>query len=169
MEWYSNLDLSILIVDSEIHAETAGGIALRQVIEVLGDLDFRVIEALTVEDALSIYRSVYPDIACVLLDWDLQPESAASAGPVEMIRTIRKRNRDLPIFLFTSKLAVNEIPLEVIRSIDGYFWKLDNTPRFIAGRIEDVTGDYLDKLLPAFFGELVRYTQEYKYAWHTPG
>jgi len=169
MEWYSNLDLSILIVDSEIHAETAGGIALRQVIEILGDLDFRVIEALTVEDALSIYRSVYPDIACVLLDWDLQPESAASAGPVEMIRTIRKRNRDLPIFLFTSKLAVNEIPLEVIRSIDGYFWKLDNTPRFIAGRIEDVTGDYLDKLLPAFFGELVRYTQEYKYAWHTPG
>jgi len=169
MEWYSNLDLSILIVDSELHAETAGGVALRQIIEILGDLDFRVIEALTVEDSLSIYRSVYPDIACVLLDWDLQPESAASAGPVEMIRTIRKRNKDLPIFLFTSKLAVNEIPLEVIRSIDGYFWKLDNTPRFIAGRIEDVTGDYLDRLLPSFFGELVRYTQEYKYAWHTPG
>ena len=97
MEWYSNLDLSILIVDSEIHAETAGGIALRQVIEILGDLDFRVIEALTVEDALSIYRSVYPDIACVLLDWDLQPESAALAGPVEMIRTFWKRNMDLSI------------------------------------------------------------------------
>ncbi|TAJ44180.1 Orn/Lys/Arg family decarboxylase [Methanofollis fontis] len=169
MEWYSSLDLSILIIDSDLHTESAGGLALREIIKHLKDLDFRVMEALTVEDGLSIYRSTYPEIAGVLLDWDLQPPSTASPGPVEMVRTIRRRNRDLPIFLFTRKPSISEIPLEVIRSIDGYFWKLDNTPRFIAGRIEDVTGDYLDRLLPSFFGELVRYTQEYNYAWHTPG
>ncbi|MDD4256028.1 MAG: Orn/Lys/Arg decarboxylase N-terminal domain-containing protein [Methanofollis sp.] len=169
MEWYSNLDLSILIIDSELGAKTAGGIALREIIRLLKDLDFDVVEATTIDDAFSIFRSSYPEIAGVLLDWDLQADAPDAPGPAEMIREIRTRNRSLPIFLFTRKLAVNEIPLEVVRTIDGYFWKLDNTPRFIAGRIEDVTGDYLDTLLPAFFGELVRYTQEYTYAWHTPG
>ncbi|WP_298665935.1 Orn/Lys/Arg decarboxylase N-terminal domain-containing protein, partial [uncultured Methanofollis sp.] len=119
MEWYSNLDLSILIVDSELGAKTAGGIALREVIRFLKDLDFGVIEATTIDDALSIFRSSYPEIAGVLLDWDLQSDTPDAPGPAEMIREIRTRNRSLPIFLFTRKLAVNEIPLEVIRTIDG--------------------------------------------------
>ena len=54
----------------------------------------------------------------------------------DVITLIRERNPKVPIFLNTEKLAITAIPLSVISRIDGYIWKLEDTPAFIAGHIK---------------------------------
>ena len=56
-----------------------------------------------------------------------------------------------------------------MREINGYVWKLEDTPAFVAGRVEEARREYLAPLLPPFFDALVRFTQEARYSWHTPG
>jgi len=57
----------------------------------------------------------------------------------------------------------------LLRIVTGYVWKLEDTPAFIASRVEEARREYLDPLLPPFFGALVRFVQEGRYSWHTPG
>lgn len=53
--------------------------------------------------------------------------------------------------------------------MDGYIWKMEDTPHFIAGRIDKAAEEYIENLRPPFFKELEKYVEEYKYARHTPG
>jgi len=43
--------------------------------------------------------------------------------------------------------------------ITGYFWKFDDTPSFVAGRVEEARREYLEPLLPRFLDALVRFTE----------
>ncbi|MBU1741272.1 MAG: lysine decarboxylase, partial [Proteobacteria bacterium] len=88
---------------------------------------------------------------------------------LELLRFIRGRNPDVPVFLTTERLAVAQLPLEVVRRINGYVWLTEDTPTFVAGRIEQAVRGYAARVWPPFFKELVEYSREYKYSWHTPG
>ncbi|MGC9529922.1 MAG: Orn/Lys/Arg decarboxylase N-terminal domain-containing protein [Candidatus Bipolaricaulaceae bacterium] len=156
----------ILVADDELGLDTAGGRALQDIIQQLQAKGFTTIEAHTVDDGRSLFLS-RPNIGAVLLDWDL--DAGTQCTPGELVSLVRERNEDVPIFLLTEKLTIGDIPLPVLRLIHGYLWKLEDTPRFIAGRIEEAWDDYFESLLSPFFGGLIRYSEEYKYAWHTPG
>ncbi len=110
----------------------------------------------------------HPEIAAVVINGDI--DGAAASGPLEdLIARVRARNTDVPIFLCTDKVALRSISIEALRHVRGYFWKLEDTPTFIAGHVAEAASEYLDRLLPPFFAQLVRYGEEYKYSWHTPG
>ena len=159
----------MLLIDDELGSGTAEGDETAMIVHELNDRGFRVIGARTSRDGELMVLSK-PEIGCVLLDWDIKDGSKKSEiPPMELVRLIRERNENLPIFLFTDKVSVTEIPPEVLKEISGYFWKLEDTPSFLAGRIEDALEEYMDQLLPPFFGRLAEYAEEYKYAWHTPG
>jgi arginine decarboxylase len=158
----------ILIVDNELRSDTAGGTASRELVNYLKGMEFKIIEATTTFDGELMFLT-NSEIGCVLLNWDLRLEKEGTPRPSQLIDTIRRRNRSIPIFLLTEKITFADIPLDVIRKIDGYVWKLEDTPHFVAGRIEEAAEKYLRNCLPPFFGELAKYTGEYKYAWHTPG
>jgi arginine decarboxylase len=159
----------ILLIDDELGAGTAEGDETARIVQELSARGFHVIGARTSRDGELMVLSK-PEIGCVLLDWDIKDGSKAPEIPSkELVRLIRERNENLPIFLFTDKLSVTEIPSEVLKEIKGYFWKLEDTPSFLAGRIEDALEEYVDQLLPPFFGRLAEYAEKYKYAWHTPG
>eukprot|EP00026_Physarum_polycephalum_P002601 Phypoly_transcript_02608.p1 GENE.Phypoly_transcript_02608~~Phypoly_transcript_02608.p1 ORF type:complete len:838 (+),score=132.64 Phypoly_transcript_02608:48-2561(+) len=85
---------------------------------------------------------------------------------VEMIEIANKR---LPIFLLTVRFATRSIHPKIQRMIDEFIWKLEDTPRFVAGRISRASADYMDKMVPPFFKGLMEYANESKYSWHTPG
>lgn len=167
MEWFK--DFPILVVDDDLRSENTGGRATREIIKELQKRSFSVIESYSGYDCRIEFMS-HSNISCILLDWDLviKPE-AEFLGPGEIIESIRNRNTIIPIFLMTEKLRVKEIPLEIISQIDGYVWKLEDSPSFIAGRIEEAVERYIDDLLPPFLKELIRYVDEFKYSWHTPG
>ena len=73
----------------------------------------------------------------------------------DLTAIIRERNPSVPIFLNTEKLAISAIPLGVISRIDGYIWKLEDTPAFIAGHIKRAAKNYLRRppaVLPGIDG-----------------
>lgn len=162
-------EFPILIIDDELHSDTAEGRASREIIKELKDEGFSIIEALNARDGVHAFLS-HPHASCIVIDWELTPEAAdGMLTAADVITLIRERNPKVPIFLNTEKLAISAIPLSVISRIDGYIWKLEDTPSFIAGHIKRAATSYLIDILPPFFHGLMDYVEEYKYSWHTPG
>ncbi len=168
MEWQK--DFPVLIIDDQLRADNAEGRALRAIISELSELDIPVIEALSLDDGRLVLQA-QANLGCVLVDWDTASpvDSDSSSRIIPFIEEIRERNRTLPIFLFTERLKVENIPLEVLSNIAGYCWLTEDTSDFIAGRIDGALEEYADTLLPPFFRGLVEYTNEHKDTWHTPG
>ncbi|WP_292521548.1 Orn/Lys/Arg decarboxylase N-terminal domain-containing protein [Methanoculleus sp.] len=162
-------EFPVLIIDDELHSDTAEGRASREIVKELKSDNFSVIEALTARDGVHAFLS-HPHASCIIIDWELTPEAAdGTLTAADVITLIRERNPKVPIFLNTEKLAISAIPLSVISRIDGYIWKLEDTPGFIAGHIKRAATNYLTDILPPFFQGLMDYVEEYRYSWHTPG
>ncbi|KKK53147.1 hypothetical protein LCGC14_3097700, partial [marine sediment metagenome] len=128
-----------------------------------------VLEATGAEDGESLIASD-PSIGCVLVGWHFGPHAErdphTAAGLIERTRA---HNGSLPIFILTDRTQLQAIPLDVIRVVTGYVWKLEDTADFIAGRVANAVKAYLRSIMPPFFGELVRFAEDYEYSWHTPG
>ena len=166
-EWHK--DLEVLIIDDEIEANTTVGRALRAIAEELSSRDIRVVPALSESDGWTAFVS-NSDIGCVLVDWDVASAAPSGEGHAErLIAALRERNPRLPIFLATERIAVEQIPVAALQSVIDFLWKTEDTPAFMAGRIEHALVGYAETLFPPFFKELVTYAETYKYAWHTPG
>ena len=111
------------------------------------------------------------DLGAILIDWDMNYEQGSTEKmmPEELLVRLRERNAQIPIILLTERLASKTIPTHVLELINDTFWKTSDTTDFLAGRTEVFLSRYVNSVYPPFFGELVKYAQEYKYAWHTPG
>lgn len=160
----------ILIVSGQFDAQNDEGFRLRELEEQLVQVQgCSIIPSLSYEDAIEIFIS-RSDLGAVIIDWDIQDEDAGEKMPPEkLLDEVRRRNADIPVLLLTDRLAVEKIPTQVLAKIDDTLWKTADTSEFLAGRIETHLLEYVYGVYPAFFGELVKYAEEYKYAWHTPG
>lgn len=158
----------VLIIDDELASDTAGGLALREVISRLKMHNYGVLETLTGGDGVNIFGA-RSDIVCVIVDWVLLSPDELLPDPREVIEKIRRVSKTIPVFIASDKLGVDAIPRETIGKITGYIWKLEDTPEFIAGRIHEAIQSYLDSLLPPFFKSLVNYVHHSMFSWHTPG
>jgi len=167
MDWYK--DFPVLIVSGDLGSEGYMGNALFSLIDELEAMDLEVLEAETLADGRFNLMS-RPDIGCVLIDWGLCNSSAAARKEAEeMAKKAKERNLQMPLYLLVDRPSVEDIPLSLDSLAHGYIWPTEDTPDFIAGRIEQAVLHYAEKLMPAFFKMLVEYAEEYKYAWHTPG
>jgi len=160
----------VLIVSGEFSAPTDEGFRLAELVEELEDIqECSVIPSLTYEDAMEIVRS-RADIGVVVVDWNLPEENPGEKSTaIDLIRVVRVRFAKLPVLLLADRLETEDIPVEALQMIDGYLWKTADTIEFLSGRIVVHMDKYAETIYPAFFGMLVKYSQEYKYAWHTPG
>lgn len=160
----------VLIVSGQFNESNDEGFRLNEIVEELEQVQLcSVIPSFSYEDALEIFIS-RADLGAVVVDWDLPEEDYLEVmSPVEFVEIIRKRNKTIPILLLTDRLNTEDIPIDALKVIDGYLWKTADTIEFLAGRIEMHLLKYIETIYPAFFRTLVKYTEEYKYAWHTPG
>ncbi len=167
MDWYK--DFPVLIVSGDLGSGGYLGNALDSLIDELEAMDLEVLEAETLADGRFNLMS-RPDIGCVLIDWGLCNSSAAARKEAEeMAQKAKERNLQMPLYLLIDRPSVEDIPLSLDSLAHGYIWPTEDTPDFIAGRIEQAVEHYAEKLMPAFFKMLVEYAEEFKYAWHTPG
>lgn len=160
----------VLIVSGEFSLPTDEGYRLNELVEELEEIEeCSVIPSFTYEDAMEIIHS-RSDIGVVVVDWNLPEEdSFEESTAIDLINYINHRNDKLPILLLADRLETEDIPVEVLEKINGYLWKTADTIEFLAGRIVMHLTRYTQSVYPSFFGMLVKYTEEYKYAWHTPG
>jgi len=163
----NNYNMNVVhIIDPDLHKEYGREKAVHQIIQALREQEHDVIESSDPKEALQTFRG-HTEIGCILVNWDLGAKSGISTE--EYIRDIRTRNDLIPIFILTDKHRLEEISYDLISLTQGCIWKMEDTPQFIAGRVERALRTYFQRITPPFFRELMNYTREYKYGWHTPG
>jgi arginine decarboxylase len=127
----------------------------------------RVVSASTSSDALALVTSD-PSFGCVVLDWSLDAGDIAKPAQA-ILEVVRARHPNLPVFLLVERGDTEEIPLDVAEQVQEFVLLFEDTPAFIAGRIDYAWRRYTDELLPPFFRSLVTFDDSHEYSWHTPG
>lgn len=160
----------IMIVSGQFNAQNDEGFRLRQLKTELEEVQHcSVIPSFSYEDGYEIFRS-RSDFGCIVVDWDIPEESSDEKWtPEHFVKLMRKRHQGVPILLLTGRMGMDKIPLEILKGVNDCLWKTADTISFLAGRIEVHLLEYIGKVYPSFFAMLVKYANEYKYAWHTPG
>jgi len=160
----------VMIVSGQFDASNDEGFRLRELVENLDEVqECSVLPSFSYEDAIEIFTS-RADLGAVVIDWDIQGEECGEKmAPEILLDKVRERNKTIPILLLTDRLAVENIPTHVLQNINESLWKTADTIEFLAGRIAIHVEEYTKSVYPEFFGEIMKYADEYKYAWHTPG
>jgi len=164
-------NLLVGIIDDAIHTDTPHGHAIKRIIKGIEEFGIHVADVASPADARAAYSNL-PSVDCILINWNLGGDTAKKhKETMQLIQEIRNRNEDIPIFLMAEPTSETpaSLTVDMIREINEYIYVMEDTPEFIAGRIRAAAKRYQDRLLPPFFGELVKFSEDFEYSWHTPG
>ena len=160
----------VLMVDDELNQpSTAGGRAVRTLATELRERGIDVVEALSLDDGLSVVTSD-ASLHCVLINWTLGKNDRRShAQATRLLRTLRARNARIPVFLLADRKVAGTVTIEVATLADEFVWILEDTAAFVGGRVVAALERYLEGLLPPFAAALARYQRDREYSWAAPG
>jgi len=158
-----------LIVDSGLTGAGTAARRVRALAEELRSRNISVTESTSYDDGLATVVSD-SSIHCVLLNWTQgSNDSHSHDAATELLRTVRKRNAKIPIFLMADRKVAGSLNVEVMTLADEFIWILDDTPTFISGRVQGAIDRYASQLLPPYFAALLKYDREKEYSWAAPG
>jgi len=142
---------------------------MERLVDAIREEGYKVVRTTTPEDGLSLVTSD-PSHSAILLDWDLEGDSQfGEQAALQILRAVRHRNKKIPVFLIADRTLVSELPLEVVRQVHEYIHLFGDTPAFIANRVDFAVERYHEQLLPPYFRELKKYTNQGAYSWDAPG
>jgi ornithine decarboxylase len=155
----------VVLAEHELGTGSAVDRATRALEAELEARGLRVFMAATLDDA-EFAVSSDAGIGAALLDWDLFSSEAELLSLAERIHGLHEA---IPLLLLAESADVEGISLDVAQETDGSFWLQEDTPGFVAGRVERLVKTYVDALLSPFFGALKRYVDDYNWVWCCPG
>jgi arginine decarboxylase len=160
----------VLLIASEVGGtDSVSDRAMERLVEAISEEGYEVVRTSTPEDGLSLVKSD-PSHSAILLDWDLAGDHQFDErAALKILRAVRHRNTKIPIFLIADRTLVSELPLEVVRQVHEYIHLFGDTPAFIANRVDFAVERYHEQLLPPYFRELKKYTDQGAYSWDAPG
>ena len=160
----------VLLIASEVGGtDSVSDRAMERLVEAIAAEGYEVVRTSTPEDGLSLVTSD-PSHSAILLDWDLEGENQFDErAALKILRAVRRRNKKIPIFLIADRTLVSELPLEVVKQVHEYIHLFGDTPAFIANRVDFDVERYHEQLLPPYFRELKKYTDQGAYSWDAPG
>ena len=103
-------------------------------------------------------------IHCVFVNWTLgsngnghgngkgHGNSHNHVAATELLRTVRKRNAKVPIFLWPTARSSGTVTVEVATLADEFIWMLDDTATFISGRVQAAIERYVAGAAAAVHG-----------------
>ena len=160
----------VLLIASEVGGtDSVSDRAMERLVEAVSDEGYEVLRTSTPEDGLALVTSD-PSYSAILLDWDLEGDNQfEERAALDILRGVRHRNKKVPIFLIADRTLVSELPLEVVKQVHEYIHLFGDTPVFIANRVDFAVERYHAQLLPPYFRELKKYTDQGAYSWDAPG
>lgn len=156
-----------MLLVATVQRRRAAGQTLSRIVGELQALGHRVVQAETLEDGRALVASD-PSFACVVLDWNLGSDGHEDAA-MAVLAGARTRSERLPIFLMVAREQLAELPLAVTETVQECVLVLEDTPAFVAGRIDFAWRRYTETLLPPYFRTLLEYSDTHEYSMHTPG
>src|SRR5262245_36146052 len=108
--------LEVLIIDEELALQkSVGGRAVRALAEELKSRDIEVVEAVSYDDGRSVFTSD-ASIDAILIDWTRErKDSRHRSEALDLLRTIRSRNANVPIMLMADQASRDDLTVEVMQ------------------------------------------------------
>ncbi|BDW10507.1 ornithine decarboxylase [Polynucleobacter sp. SHI8] len=170
------LKFPIVVIDEDFRSENISGSGIRDLAESIQNEGMEVL-GLTSYGDLTSFAQQAARASCFILSIDdeefIDPDPEGMTKIIEEIRlfvkAVRRRNEDIPIFLYGETKTSRHIPNDILRELHGFIHMNEDTPEFVARHIIREAKVYLDSLAPPFFKSLIHYASEGSYSWHCPG
>ncbi|KAF9396632.1 hypothetical protein CPC16_010951 [Podila verticillata] len=169
----------VVIIDEDFRSENISGSGIRALAEAIEGAGMEVL-GLTSYGDLTSFAQQSSRASCFILSIDDDEISASGVdengeimGALIALRAfiaeVRRRNADLPIFLYGETRTSRHIPNDILRELHGFIHMFEDTPEFVARHIIREAKSYLNSLAPPFFRALTHYAADSSYSWHCPG
>jgi arginine decarboxylase len=164
----------VVIIDEDWKSESSSGLGIRALAKAIEDQGVEVVGGFTYVDVTMVANQAARASAFVVSidDEEIGEEGVESKAIRELkkfIHETRRRNADIPIFLFGETRTSQHIPNEILKELHGFIHMFEDTPEFVARYIIRESTNYLNSLSPPFFKALVHYANDGSYSWHCPG
>ncbi len=164
----------VIIIDEDWKSESSSGLGIRALAKAIEDQGIEVVGGFTYIDVTMVANQAARASAFVVSidDEEIGEEGVESTAIRELKKFItetRRRNADIPIFLFGETRTSQHIPNEILKELHGFIHMFEDTPEFVARYIIREATNYLNSLAPPFFKALVHYANDGSYSWHCPG
>lgn len=166
----------IIIIDEDFRTENTSGSGIRELAAAI-EAEGRDVVGYTSYGDLTSFAQQQSRASGFILSID--DEEFGSGSPEEthealtslrtFVAEIRRRNPDIPIYIYGETRTSRHIPNDVLRELHGFIHMHEDTPEFVARHIIREAKSYLDTLAPPFFRALTNYAQDGSYSWHCPG
>ncbi|AZN35741.1 arginine/lysine/ornithine decarboxylase [Iodobacter ciconiae] len=166
----------IIIIDEDFRTENTSGSGIRELAAAI-EAEGRDVVGYTSYGDLTSFAQQQSRASGFILSID--DEEFGGGSPEEthealtslrsFVAEIRRRNPDIPIYIYGETRTARHIPNDVLRELHGFIHMHEDTPEFVARHIIREAKSYLDTLAPPFFRALTHYAQDGSYSWHCPG
>ncbi|WP_028453212.1 arginine/lysine/ornithine decarboxylase [Chitinilyticum aquatile] len=166
----------LVIIDEDFRSENTSGSGIRELAAAIEAEGMDVVGYTSYGDLTSFAQQQSRAAGFIL---SIDDEEFGGGSPEEtkdalthlrhFVEEIRRRNPDIPIYLYGETRTARHIPNDVLRELHGFIHMHEDTPEFVARHIIREAKSYLDGLAPPFFRALTHYAQDGSYSWHCPG
>lgn len=166
----------IIIIDEDFRSENISGSGIRDLAEAISKEGMEVV-GLTSYGDLTAFAQQASRASCFIVsiddeEFDIHDEHDANIAlnaVRNFLNEVRKRNSNIPVFLYGETRTSRHIPNDILRELHGFIHMFEDTPEFVARHIIREANKYLDSLAPPFFNALMDYASDSSYSWHCPG
>lgn len=138
----------LIVEDKESAASETIASAIDRLIQALEDKDISVQIAESYCEAFPVVETNM-DIDCFLVASDMDYDKASESRAAKLLKQIKERQAKAPVFLLADRAKTSQkMSAELMEQATEFAWIFEDSPQFIAGRIEGAIRRYRDNLLP---------------------
>ncbi len=164
----------IFIIDEDFRSENTSGLGIRAMAKAIEDEGFEVVGMTSYGDLSQFAQQQSRASAFVLSIDDEEFSPGPDLDPAvlnlrKFIEEVRRKNTDVPIYLYGETKTSRHLPNDILRELHGFIHMFEDTPEFVARHILREAKSYLKGIQPPFFKALLDYAEDSSYSWHCPG
>jgi arginine/lysine/ornithine decarboxylase len=164
----------IVIIDEDFRSENTSGLGIRALAQAIESEGFEVLGVTGYGDLSQFAQQQSRASAFILSIDDEEFTPGPDLDPAVLnlrnfIEEVRRKNLDVPIYVYGETKTSRHIPNDILRELHGFIHMFEDTPEFVARHIIREAKSYLEGVQPPFFKALLDYADDGSYSWHCPG
>jgi lysine decarboxylase/arginine decarboxylase len=164
----------IIIIDEDFRSENTSGLGIRALAQAIESEGFEVLGVTSYGDLSQFAQQQSRASAFILSIDDEEFTPGPDLDPAVLnlrhfIEEVRRKNLDVPIYIYGETKTSRHIPNDILRELHGFLHMFEDTPEFVARHIIREAKSYLEGVQPPFFKALLDYAEDGSYSWHCPG
>ncbi len=164
----------IVIIDEDFRSENASGLSIRVLADAIAAEGFEVLGTTSYGDLSQFAQQQSRASAFILSIDDEEFTQDGDSAPAlvnlrAFIHAVRRRNTDVPIYVYGETKTARHMPNDILRELQGVIHMFEDTPEFVARHIVREARSYVEGVKPPFLKALLDYAEDGSYSWHCPG